>query len=145
MVAAACCVDLDDDADVQRSAAHHAVAATLGGTTEAAELGRIVEGLLALMGKNPHSEGVDPNRAREDALRAGLAFLAALADERPLVLILSDLHWADPELLDFLPRLLQRLTGLPVVLLATARDEFADEWWPPPGRHNVVNVHLDPL
>jgi class 3 adenylate cyclase/tetratricopeptide (TPR) repeat protein len=145
MVAAACCVDLDDDADVQRSAAHHAVAEVLGGKIDAAEIGRIVEGLLTLMGKAPHSEGVDPSRAREDALRAGLAFLAALADERPLVLILSDLHWADPELLDFLPRLLQRLTGLPVVLLATARAEFAEEWSPPPGRHNVVNVHLDPL
>ena len=52
----------------------------LGGTIDAAEIGRIVEGLLALMGKAPHSEGVDPSRAREDALRAGLAFLAALAD-----------------------------------------------------------------
>jgi class 3 adenylate cyclase/tetratricopeptide (TPR) repeat protein len=145
MVAAGCCVDLDDDTDVQRSAAHHAVASVLGGSTDAAEIGRIVEGLLALMGKAPHSEGVDPNRAREDALRAGLAFLAALAGERPLVLILSDLHWADPELLDFLPRLLQRLTGLPVLLLATARAEFAEVWSPPPGRHNVVNVHLDPL
>ena len=97
------------------------------------------------MGKAPHSEGVDPSRAREDALRAGLGFLAALADDRPLVLILSDLHWADPELLDFLPRLLQRLSGLPVLLLATARAEFAEVWSPPPGRHNVVNVHLDPL
>src|SRR3954454_829823 len=145
MVAAGCGVDLDDDTDVQRSAAHHAVASALGGRTDAAEIGRIVEGLLTLMGKAPHSEGVDPSRAREDALRAGLAYLAALADERPLVLILSDLHWADPELLDFLPRLLQRLTGLPVLLLATARAEFAEVWSPPPGRHNVVNVHLDPL
>jgi tetratricopeptide (TPR) repeat protein len=145
MVATACGVDLDDDADVQRSAAHHAVASVLGGRTDAAELGRIVEGLLALMGKAPHGEGVDPSRAHEDALRAGLAFLAALADERPLVLILSDLHWADQELLGFLPRLLQRLSGLPVLLLATARAEFAEVWSPPPGRHNVVNVHLDPL
>jgi class 3 adenylate cyclase/tetratricopeptide (TPR) repeat protein len=145
MVAAACNVDLDDDLDVQRSAAHREVAATLGGLTDAAEIGRIVEGLVALMGKAPQAEGVDPSRAREDSLRAGLAFFAALAGDRPLVLILSDLHWADSELLDFLPRLLQRLTGLPVVLLATARAEFAEEWSPPPGRHNVVNVHLDPL
>ncbi|MGZ4714537.1 MAG: adenylate/guanylate cyclase domain-containing protein [Acidimicrobiia bacterium] len=145
MVAAALCVDFDDDAEVQGAAAHHTVGEVLGDRAEPAEIARIAEGLLALMGKAPHSEAVDPGRAREDALRAGLAFLAGLAEQRPLVLILSDLHWADSELLDFLPRLLQRLTGLPVVLLATARVEFADEWSPPPGRHNVVNVHLDPL
>lgn len=144
MIAAACAVSLDDDTDIQRAAAHHVVRAVMP-DTPASEAERITEGLLTLMGKDPHSEGVDPVRAREDALRAGLAFFAALADERPLVLILSDLHWAEGELLEFLPRLLQRLTGAPAVLLATARAEFGDEWSPPPGRHNMVHVHLDPL
>ncbi len=144
MIAAALCVDLDDDADVQRAAALHVVGTVLSERAVAPERARIAEGLLTLMGKAPRSD-VDPGRAREDALRSGLALLAALAEERPLVLILSDLHWADTELLEFLPRVLQRLSGLPVVLLATARAEFADEWSPPPGRHNVVNVYLDPL
>ena len=96
------------------------------------------------MGKALPSDAVDPGRAREESLRAVLSYFAALAEERPLVLILSDLHWADPDFLEFLPRLLQRLSGLPVMVLATARSEFADEWSPPPGRHNMVNVHLDP-
>ncbi len=145
MIASVCCVSLDDDTEVQSAAAHHAVANALHRPPEDPEVRRIAEGLLVLMGRPVHSDAVDPSRAHEDALRAGLAFLGALAEERPLVLILSDLHWADPELLEFLPRLLQRLSGLPALLLATARAEFAEEWSPPPGRHNVVNVYLDPL
>ena len=144
MVAAALCVDLRDDIEVQSAAALRTVTDVLGTRAVAPELARIAEGLLTLMGKDPRSD-VDPGRAHEDALRAGLTFLHGLADQRPLVLILSDLHWADPELLEFLPRLLQRLSGTPALLVATARAEFADEWSPPPGRHNAVHVHLDPL
>ena len=145
MIASACVVGLDDDTELQLAAARCAVATAMHLADADPEVNRIADGLLHLMGKPSHSDAVDPSRAREDSLRAGLAFLAALAEERPLVLILSDLHWADSELLEFLPRLLQRLSGLPAMLLATARAEFADEWTPPPGRHNVVNVHLDPL
>lgn len=145
MVASACVVGLDDDTETQLCAAREETASVLKLAKDDPEVGRIADGLLHLMGKPSHLDAIDPGRAREDSLRAGLAFLAALAEQRPLVLILSDLHWADPELLEFLPRLLQRLSGLPAMLLATARTEFADEWTPPPGRHNVVNVHLDPL
>ncbi len=145
MIASACSVGLEDDTEDQRAGAHRETAAVLGLAPSDPEVGRITDGLLHIMGKPSNLETVDPGRAHEDSLRAVLSFTAALAEQRPLVLILSDLHWADTELLDFLPRLLQHLSGLSVMLLATARTEFADEWTPPPGRHNVVNVHLDPL
>ncbi|MBK5287417.1 MAG: tetratricopeptide repeat protein [Acidimicrobiia bacterium] len=145
MIASACAVGLDEDTETQHLAARHETAAVLGLDATDPEVSRIADGLLHLMGKPIHSDAVDPVRAHEDALRAGLAFIGALAEQRPLVLILSDLHWADPELLEFLPRLLKRLSGRPAMLMATARVEFADDWSPPPGRHNVVNVHLDPL
>ena len=145
MITAACCTTLDDDAEVLRHALHRSVGQTFATRPDDPEIGRLTDGLLALMGKALPSDAVDPGRAREESLRAVLSYFAALAEERPLVLILSDLHWADPDFLEFLPRLLQRLSGLPVMVLATARSEFADEWSPPPGRHNMVNVHLDPL
>lgn len=145
MIASACCVGLEDDTETQRAAARIETAAVLELPIDDPEVGRITDGLLHIMGKPSNLETVDPGRAHEDSLRAVLAFMAALASQRPLMLILSDLHWADSELLDFLPRFLQRVAGMPVILLATARSEFADEWTPPPGRHNVVNVHLDPL
>ena len=145
MITAACCTTLDDDGEVLRHALQRSVGETFSARPDDPEIGRITDGLLALMGRALPSDAVDPGRAREESLRAVLSYFAALAEQRPLVLILSDLHWADPDFLEFLPRLLQRLSGLPVMLLATARSEFADEWSPPPGRHNMVNVHLDPL
>ncbi len=45
----------------------------------------------------------------------------ALAAQRPLVLALEDVHWADPASLGVLGRLAQRLTDMPVIVLATAR------------------------
>jgi DNA-binding SARP family transcriptional activator len=46
---------------------------------------------------------------------------------RPLVLVFEDLHWADDPLLDLIDRLAGLVRG-PLLILATARPEFADRW-----------------
>ncbi|HET8629348.1 MAG TPA: AAA family ATPase [Thermomicrobiales bacterium] len=54
-------------------------------------------------------------------------FLAAVTAARPLVLLLDDLHWADPASLDLLRVLARGLGDLPLLLLATYRsDELPD-------------------
>ena len=50
-------------------------------------------------------------------------WLAALAAGRPLVLLLEDLHWADPASLDLLRAIGRDLADLPALLLATYRDD----------------------
>ena len=80
--------------------------------------------------------GVDPTRARDDALRSALAFLEALAPQRPLVLTLSDLHWATDDTLELCDRLLARLHNRPFVLVATTRPGLETRWTPEPGKHN---------
>ena len=50
-----------------------------------------------------------------------LRLLAALGRERPLLLVLEDLHDADPETLEVLGYLLGNLAGLPVLVLASLR------------------------
>ena len=53
-------------------------------------------------------------------------FLAALTAQRPVVLLLDDLHWADPASLDLLRFLLPTLPSVPLLVLATYRsDELA--------------------
>jgi len=52
-------------------------------------------------------------------------FLEALAAEAPLALVVEDAHWADPELLAFLSHLTEHTRGVPIVLVVTARPEFA--------------------
>jgi DNA-binding SARP family transcriptional activator/tetratricopeptide (TPR) repeat protein len=49
--------------------------------------------------------------------------VADLAAPRPLLLILEDLHWAQPASLELLEFLLRRIAGVPVMILVTYRDE----------------------
>ena len=50
-------------------------------------------------------------------------FFAEVGDHRPLLLILEDLHWADQATLDLLRFFARFLAGLPVLLVATYRDD----------------------
>jgi ATP/maltotriose-dependent transcriptional regulator MalT len=50
-------------------------------------------------------------------------FLTALATHGPLVLLLDDLHWADPASLDLLRFLARSLSNLPIVILVTYRSD----------------------
>ncbi len=54
-------------------------------------------------------------------LREGVAWLQALAADRPLVLVLEDLHWADLATLDLVVHLARRPIAGPLLLLATYR------------------------
>jgi DNA-binding CsgD family transcriptional regulator/tetratricopeptide (TPR) repeat protein len=53
-------------------------------------------------------------------------FVATLAEHRPLVMLLEDLHWADPESLDLLRMVSREATSQALLVLATFRgDELA--------------------
>ncbi len=145
MVAEACEFDLTAEETNVHSCTRAAVRDVLAIEADDPEVGRVTEGLLHLMREGDPGEGVDPTRAREESLRAALAFFSGLASDRPLVLVLSDLHWADDAVLEFLPRLLTHVAAQPVVLVGTTRPELTDRWTPPAGRHNTVHVNLDPL
>jgi hypothetical protein len=59
-----------------------------------------------------------------EAIQAGVRdFLAALAARRTVVLLLEDLHWADPASLDLLRAVARDLAARPLLLLATYRDD----------------------
>src|SRR4051794_13117028 len=77
---------------------------------------------------DPAGEPVAP----EEAIWAVRVVLEALAAERPLVLVVDDLHWAAPTFLDLWAHLADSLRDAPVLLLATARPELLDlrPGWP---------------
>jgi predicted ATPase len=50
-------------------------------------------------------------------------YLGAVAARQPLVIILEDLHWADPISLELLRFLARQVAALPVLLVATYRDD----------------------
>jgi tetratricopeptide (TPR) repeat protein len=83
---------------------------------------------------------------REEAFAAWRRFLVAVADKRPLVLVLEDLHWADPALLAFVRHLVEWASHVPLVVVATARPELYDrapDW--AGGLRNATTISLAPL
>jgi predicted ATPase/class 3 adenylate cyclase len=53
--------------------------------------------------------------------------LQLLAGERPTAVVVEDLHWAEPTLLELISYLLAEEAGVPLVVIATARPELEDE------------------
>jgi DNA-binding NarL/FixJ family response regulator len=66
-----------------------------------------------------------PERHRVHA--AMRALLAALATDRPLVVVLDDLHWADPASVDLIAALLRRPPAAEVLLALSLRQHQAPE------------------
>ena len=58
-----------------------------------------------------------------EVMAALRAHLAQLARQQPLLLVLEDLHWADPESLEFLRVFARSIASLPLLLVATYRDD----------------------
>src|SRR5207244_11361884 len=83
---------------------------------------------------------------RGEAFAAWRRFLEALAEQRPLVLVLEDLHWADDGLLDFVDELGDWLSGVPLLVLGSARPELLERrpgWGG--GKLNALTLGLSPL
>jgi class 3 adenylate cyclase/streptogramin lyase/predicted Ser/Thr protein kinase len=64
---------------------------------------------------------------REETFEAVPRFFRALAAEAPLLVVVEDLHWAEPTLLDLLELLPGRLEGTPLLLVGTARSDLLEE------------------
>jgi class 3 adenylate cyclase/tetratricopeptide (TPR) repeat protein len=135
----------DDDADVAATKCRETIARVVGTTDEGAEASRVSDGLLYLMGYESPLSGVDPARARDEVVRAIQVALAANAQVRPVVVVLSEVHWADDIVLSLIDTIFERLRNVPIVLLATARPELVERWSPKPGRHNLLVFNLDAL
>ena len=91
----ACEIDAEDAADVAAEKCRRAIGAVMGVADEGAEATRVAEGLLYLMGYEGMLTELEPSRAKDEAVRSIQMALAANARQRPLVIVLSEIHWAD--------------------------------------------------
>lgn len=72
---------------------------------------------------------LEPPQLRERLFEATHTFLRALAQRRPTVVVLEDLHWADPTSLDLLVELLSLTERQPLLLLAICRPQRQEPSW----------------
>ncbi len=82
-----------------------------------------------------------PLAARDRLHAAWAALLSELAADRPVVVLVEDVHWAEAPLLDLIERLARDVTG-PLLLLATGRPDFARAW---DARIDSETIWLEPL
>ncbi|HEV3398760.1 MAG TPA: adenylate/guanylate cyclase domain-containing protein [Actinomycetes bacterium] len=83
---------------------------------------------------------------RDESFMAWRRFLHLVAAKSPLIMVIEDLHWADPALLDFLEQLLDQASSADLLVVVTARPELLDRrpgWGA--GRPNATTVSLAPL
>jgi class 3 adenylate cyclase/tetratricopeptide (TPR) repeat protein len=90
-------------------------------------------------------EAAAPGARRDEAFAAWRRFFEVLAEWGPLVLVFEDLHWADEGLLDFIEHLADWGTGMPLVLLCTARPGLHERRPGWGGRPNAATISLPPL
>jgi class 3 adenylate cyclase/tetratricopeptide (TPR) repeat protein len=85
-------------------------------------------------------------RGREEGFAAWRRFFEALAEQKPLVLVFEDLHWADDNLLDFVDHLVGWAGAVPLLVICTARPELFDRraGWAG-GLRNSATAWLAPL
>jgi class 3 adenylate cyclase/tetratricopeptide (TPR) repeat protein len=101
---------------------------------------RVADRLGRLIGLRP-----DPVTS-EDAVWAVRRFLEVLAERNPLVVVIDDLHWAQPALLDLVEQVVALAREAPILLVAVARPELLEQrpGWSG-GRLNASTMLLEPL
>ena len=88
----------------------------------------------------------DPSGTTEEIFRAVRHEFERLAGERPLVVVLDDIHWAETTLLDLVEHVAEWSRGAPILLLCLARPELLETH---PGWSaeyaNATTLALEPL
>jgi predicted ATPase/class 3 adenylate cyclase len=129
-----------DSADQAEEKLRHAVAEAVTETHEAPWVEQHLRRLVAA------AEDVGSDDRSAEAFAAWRRFLEGLADLRPLVLVLEDLHWADDGLLAFVDEVANRIRDAPLLVLCTARPELLERrpgWGG--GKANAFTISLPQL
>jgi tetratricopeptide (TPR) repeat protein len=94
-----------------------------------------VRGILSAVGLS------DEGAQAEETSWALRRLLERLARDRPLVVAVEDIHWAEPALLDLLDHVATLSTGSPILLLCLTRPELLDThpaWIAPHANRSVL-------
>lgn len=85
--------------------------------------------MLGLPVRAPYREPASsPQQQRERTLAILLDRLCMIAARQPILLVVEDLHWADPSTLELLDLLIRRRHDVPILTVLAARPEFKPSW-----------------
>ncbi|HYT80207.1 MAG TPA: adenylate/guanylate cyclase domain-containing protein [Actinomycetota bacterium] len=84
--------------------------------------------------------------AIQETFWAARKLFEALSQNQPLIVVIDDIHWAEPTFLDLIEHVLEGTQDAPVLMLCTARHDFLEErsaWLAE--RPNATRLLLEPL
>jgi predicted ATPase/class 3 adenylate cyclase len=84
-----------------------------------------------------------PQRKKEKTFEALLRQVEWLSRRQTVLMIFDDLHWIDPSSRELLDRVMERVAGWPVLLLAMFRPEFQPPWIDQPHVTMLTLTRLD--
>lgn len=93
---------------------------------EAAPLATLIPAIRTLLPDLPHPTPLEPEQERLRLMHGFAQVVARAAVERPWLLILDDLHWADPASLQLFHYLARTIVSMPVLLVGIYRDVELD-------------------
>jgi DNA-binding winged helix-turn-helix (wHTH) protein len=105
---------------IDRASTPEALRTALG--EQGPELARLLPRLKNILPGLPPPLDLPPAQARRQLFNCYRDFIARVAREQPLLLVLEDLHWSADSTLSLLDHLMQRLSDLPLLLVGTYRD-----------------------
>ena len=80
---------------------------------------------------------LSPQQQRQKTLEALLEIFLVRTDRQPVLLIVEDLHWADPSTLEFLNLVVDRGSTPSLLTLLTFRPDFSPSW--------LTSPHVTPI
>ena len=128
IVRAAAGIEESDSAEVARARLDHLVGDGPDARHVAQRMARVM--------------GLDPGASSQDELFSAFRrLLESIATDRPLVVVVEDIHWAEPTLLDLLDDIAERSHGAAILLIACARPDLLErrpDWGNRPDRTSLV-------
>ncbi|WP_043162570.1 adenylate/guanylate cyclase domain-containing protein [Bradyrhizobium sp. Ai1a-2] len=113
------------------------------GTQQVASVTPLIAALLSITtGERYPPLGLTPAQQRRQTFAALLDQLEGLARHQPLLIVCEDMHWADATTLELFDLAVDRIRGLPILVLMTFRPEFEPPW---AGLANVSLLQLERL
>ncbi|MBA4395628.1 MAG: guanylate cyclase, partial [Desulfobacca sp.] len=101
-----------------------------------------IHGLLSLKVEDEAYLKLDPKQRREKVFEALRDLLIRESQERPLVLVIEDLHWIDKTSEEFLDYLIGWLANIKVLVILLHRPEYTHRWG---GKSYFSRIGLDQL
>ncbi len=98
--------------------------------------------LLSLKGDDESFSKLDPREKREKTFEAMRDLFIRISQDKPLIIVVEDLHWIDRTSNDFLEYLIGWLANTAILLILLYRPEYTHQW---ASKSFYTQINLDQL